>query len=451
MFSYTTLRSSILFAVFLFPMYAWGQTSQTPLSEIREDIRNVQETIFTEPEVASAWVASTSALEKWIEHKDYIDVIEGIQSAYQYRNPELVSQELNRRKEIIGADEENWAGWLDASILARSIGDFQGALTSLDNAVACPNCVVTPGVRVLRGITHLDLHDVDKAEVEYASAVLMASQSNDPAMMFRVRQAFADDLYDHGYHDEGVARGYVCKDSDYPLEKAWAHALEIVYLWSKDRIEDVSQTVSDLSLLLPQVTWVEDSGWERNRYRQAEGLLGIAQGALAEDPLSKMILDVEATEFHYKRGELEKAFNRLEPWVRTYPTSRHATFSDGEKEWSLWAKYNYCLMLCAILRLDEAEDILNEILQTASEGENTNLIAMCWCVLGQTLSLQGKEREATLAYGTGLDLDTSEIDSIPEGVSDLRSQPYIAGGHMLGGLRTSFVREYQVILSKEGE
>ncbi|MCA9440381.1 MAG: tetratricopeptide repeat protein, partial [Candidatus Omnitrophica bacterium] len=294
--------------------------------------------------------------------------------------------------------------------------------------------------------------NVKAAHLEYILAASMAIQTHDPSFVFRIRQAFADDFYDHGFLDEAVKRGYICMDSDYPLETCWALGLEIVYKWSNDDLTGVSESVSRLSTLLPQTVPNPDSDWERRRYEQASFLFSTAENALAGDQLSRMILDVEATEFHYKRGEITRGMERLKPWLQAYPTNELMTFTPEEQDWALWVKHNYALLLSGMNRNEEAETLLSEVVNTVDSQQHAAHVARAWCTLGRCYWLEGKHEKAVETIERGLDMDAEDTLFIPPGLTDLRRQPRLRDAKMDPDVRAGMVQEYKILKSRlEGE
>lgn len=423
----------------------WSNESNYGQDAYRNDVETAQESILSDPEVATPTIASTSALLKWIGHKEYVDVADQIKSAYQLLDPATLADGLNERVHVLSETSEDWVGWINAGLAAQALGDPEEAFLYFDNAIQCPNCVDSPGLRKLRGKTLLEAGDVKAAHLEYILAASMAIQTHDPSFVFRIRQEFADDFFDHGFLDEAVKIGYVCKNSAYPLETCWALGLEIVYKWSKDDLDGVAESVSRLSTLLPEFAPDQGSDWERRRYKQASFLFSTAESALEGDQLSRMILDVEATEFHYKRGEIPRAMERLKPWVQAYPPGQFMTFTPEEQDWALWANHNYALILNAMGRREEAEIILLEILNVLNFDDHPSHIAGLWCTLGKCLVLQGKESEGFEAIERGLDLDAIDITFTPTGNIDLRRQPRLQGAKMNPDVRAGVVHEYEIL------
>ncbi|MCA9427430.1 MAG: hypothetical protein KC994_20280, partial [Candidatus Omnitrophica bacterium] len=66
----------------------------------------------------------------------------------------------------------------------------------------------------------------------------------------------------------------------------------------------------------------------------------------------------------------------------------------------------------------------------------------------QALNLQGRTSEAIAALETALDLDASEVEFIPEGVQNERSQPRLLGGKMPTDTRATVVNAYQRLLAE---
>ena len=426
----------------------WTGDPAVTREELQTDVAYARGSIIGETPTASAWIASSTVLLKWIGFKEYIDLARTLEAAYERLAPSSLEADFQNKFDTISQQPDDWVGWINAGLMAQALHQPATASLCFGRARECPTCVDSPGLHALFGKALLETGDLAGARIEYASAVSMASETNNPSFLFRMRQLTADDYYDLGHLEEAVEKGYRCIDSDYPLEKAWGRAMEIVYLWSKDDPTGVQASTDALAAILPDATPQADSDWERRRFEQIRFLLTTADEALAGDAFSKLVLDVEATEFHYKTGDLVAAMNRLEPWVAAYPTSQYASLSPEEKEWSLWAKYNYALLLSAALRLAESETLLREVLDTVPEGENPQLVSLCWGVLAQTLSLEGKKEEALLAYDQSLQLDASEISHIPAGVEDLNDQPVIEGGKLPDGSRAAFVRERKHLLSE---
>ncbi|MCA9436854.1 MAG: tetratricopeptide repeat protein, partial [Candidatus Omnitrophica bacterium] len=224
--------------------------------------------------------------------------------------------------------------------------------------------------------------------------------------------------------------------------------MDIVHKWSNDDLSAVQDSVDALAGVLPDATPQADSGWEEKRFNQVQFLHSTAEQALLGDPVSKMILDVEAIDFHYKRGEVQKAIDRLEPWISAYPTALHQTFTEDEKHWSLWAKYNYFGLFSLMGQAPVAESGFREIVETVPLSENPDLVTMSWFGLAQALNLQGRTSEAIAALETALDLDASEVEFIPEGVQNERSQPRLLGGKMPTDTRATVVNAYQRLLAE---
>jgi len=430
----------------------WSEESYEGPEAYKNDVEYAQDSILSDPDVASPTIASTSALLKWIGHKEYIDVAEEIRSAYQLLDPKTLSEGLSARTQILSESPEDWVGWINAGLAAQALGDPQQAFLYFDNAIQCPNCVDSPGLRVLRGKSLLEAGDVKTAHLEYILAATMAIQTQDPSFLFRIRQSFADDFYDHGYLDEAVKRGYICMDSEYPLETCWALGLEIVYKWSNDDLPGVAESVSRLSTLLPVTVPNPDSDWERRRFEQTSFLHSTAEKALAGDQLSRMILDVEATEFHYKRGEVYEAIERLEPWLQAYPTNLLPIFSPEEQDWALWVKHNYALILSGMNRNKEAETLLSEIVNSVDSQQHPAHVVRSWCTLGRCYWLEGNHQKAIETIERGLDIDAENTSFIPPGSTDLRMQPRLRDARLEPDVRAGMVVEYQILKSRlEGE
>lgn len=423
----------------------WSNESNYGQDAYRNDVETAQESILSDPEVATPTIASTSALLKWIGHKEYVDVADQIKSAYQLLDPATLADGLNERVHVLSETSEDWVGWINAGLAAQALGDPEEAFLYFDNAIQCPNCVDSPGLRKLRGKTLLEAGDVKAAHLEYILAASMAIQTHDPSFVFRIRQEFADDFFDHGFLDEAVKIGYVCKNSAYPLETCWALGLEIVYKWSKDDLDGVAESVSRLSTLLPEFAPDQGSDWERRRYKQASFLFSTAESALEGDQLSRMILDVEATEFHYKRGEIPRAMERLKTWVQAYPPGQFMTFTPEEQDWALWANHNYALILSGMNRNEEAEALLSEVVNLVDSDQHAAHLAMAWCSLGRCYWLEGEHDKAIETIEKGLDIDAENTSFIPPGSIDVRMQPRLRGAKMNSDVRAGVVREYQTL------
>ncbi len=423
----------------------WTGPQSDVLKNFQSDIQYAREGILGQVEVSSPWVASSTVLLRWIGYKEYVDLAEDIQETYQLLDPTNLQSDLEGRSEVLSQQEDDWVGWIDAALMARALSQPSLAVEYLGNAMECPSCVDSPGLRVLRAKSFLESSNIPAAHLEYETAIAMASATNNPAFLFRIRQMYTDDLYDRGYLDQAIENAYICMDSEYPMEKAWAYAMEIVYLWSRDNLEGVQNSVNELTSLLPQVAPQEDSRWEPKRFGQIQFLHSTAQNALQGDQLSKMILDVEAIDFHYKKGEFQKALDRLSPWVAAYPTASQDSFSEEEKDWSLWAKYNYLTLTASLGEEVVAEEGFREIVETVAYQDNPSHVVMAWCGLAQALNLQDKSAEANTALQMGLDLDANDIAVIPESVENEREQPRILGGKMSSDARATYVQAYRQI------
>jgi tetratricopeptide (TPR) repeat protein len=435
---------SLLLVLGLLFLSAW-ERGESDSESFLADERAVEEAIL-DGDVAEAWVASSSALYRWVGHEDFVDLAETIEDTYGFRaQAEVADEYAYRCAELDGG----WVAWVHSALMASALRHPEEAFDCMVGAASCESYPDTSSMRLLRGRFLLDSGLVEAATMEYEWAVAVAEESGNPGQLFRARQSYADDLYDRGHPTLAVERGYVCKESEYPVERAWGLAQEIVYLWSRGEEEKAAESVAALSAHLPSATWSAESDWERRRYGQAEGILQIARGALSASPVQRMILDVECTDFHYAMGEFDLALKRLRPWAERYPIRDYEKLEGLAKEWSLWANYNYNACLSLTGDVPAAEAGFRETIDNVSFEEAPLHVTIAWCSLGRALYAQGEYEKSVEAFLTGLDLDATDARTmLPTSITDHLDQVKIRGGKVPDFLRASYIREYKYSLAE---
>ena len=399
-------KKTFLVLSLAYPLGGSFSESLWSLEDFQNDCKSIRERLCSAP-VHDVPAPPTRELSRWKDYPDLPDLLEAIVDGYKSRPMEQL-YDLCRTRETKALAADDPFVWLDAALLGSAKMDRRFSSDCFQRALASPAFVQNPMVYAQRG-RELRKHGyLSDASIEYKMALQFAETSGDPAVLFRVRQMYADDLFDAGNLSGAVAVGTESLKSQYPLEKAWALAQNAVYRWALDDSKAVLKTVGELQSVLRQTSPREDLGWEKRRYKQVREVFEMMNKALGGDPVAQMAADVEALDIQYKFGDFSVGPKRMERWVMAYPLKDYSSWKDpGLCEWAVWAHYNYYASLVILGKQSEAESGFLDLIQYVPFEAAPGRIVEAYCWLGRIRIDQGFFDEAKEYLETGLAMDDS--------------------------------------------
>lgn len=411
------------------------------LSHFVRDASDV-ETAITSEDFARATVVSASALFEWRSYADFPDLAHKIELAYSTLPVQRIAEFLRFRREWL---EGNVAGvsWLDTGLLAKALGRPHVAVDAFRKTLEDDYCCRLPFMHCLLATALLDIRDVTGAINTFGEAV--HSASGDESTLFRVRQMYADELYDHGRLNEAVQGVLECQISSYPLERAWALGQLVVYSWYEKDVKGVSETLPLLATALKEATPRADLDWQRRRWKQTEQTLRYAGEALSGSPEAQMVMDVEVADIFFKTHRPERVVELLQRWVNEYPMENRDQWNDATAYWALCAHNCFYGALYHVGRVEEAVQGYKRMLQMAGKSREFLVHANCW--LGFHMRVTKKLDEAQKYFEEGLRLD-ERIDpgTVPPNGFE---RYYIYDGTVRPETRRMYVFHYSVLLADQ--
>jgi len=335
---------------------------------------------------------------------------------------------------------------LDAGLLGLALHRTEEAEGLFRQAAAATFYQANPFPRVMVGRAQLEGGKVESAALEYEEALRMAQTTGDPTLVFRIRHAYYQDLFDHGYVEEALRVQEPSLESDYLVERVWAVSHAVDYWWCKQDTEKVQAYTNELEYLLTVTEPRADVMWERNRVRYGEKVLARVQGALAGDPVKQMIMDEESLEYEYQAKHRDVVVARLKPWVEKYPMTDYATWGDDLQEWATWVHWTYNISLCGTGHPVEAAEGLKALIDNMPFEHCPLRLVNAWCWLGHCLGMQQRYSEAVQALETGLTMDVAQANAEATGMPIDPLQPRVQGGRVKPTWRETYVDAYRKLL-----
>jgi tetratricopeptide (TPR) repeat protein len=404
--------------------------------------------LLEEAVLSRDWTQSLTRVEEavytWRAHPEFLELAHGaVRALSSLRGDEVRREfELLRTRLTAAHPPERW---LAAGLFASSAGAAREAEDCFERAErgAFSSSAFVP---FLRARALLAQHRLTQAAKYYGRAVELAAEVEDPHILFSIRCRRADDLYDAGHLELAVDAARAGLDSPHALERAWTLAQLVLYSHALGDATEVEAALGRLNSLRPEsITVPEGLSWQRRRLEQAIEVLRIAERASTGDDLSRMVLDVEAAEFHYKRREPERGALRLEPWTARFPLARFGGWDGETRQWAAWAHLNLHAARHLAGRSREAATglaALADALGSHSGLEPQRVHALAW--LGRALWRDGRLEDARRAMEAGLllDAEAERAEGLPAGLD----QPVVHRGRVDPELRRSYVESYGSLL-----
>lgn len=391
------------------------------------------------------WQNASAQIETWANFEDFHGMLEILVTSYSFLAPEDLHSRYNASVHLIESASSG-KDWLNLGVLAMAATRYADAESCFKQAIATEEYATNPHVHAFMGLALLKQSHRDEALAAYESAVMLAQHTQNPSLVFRMRHARAQDLFDNGDTETALCLGSESLTSDYPVERLWAVAHAVPYYWSTDNMERVNQYVAELGNLLQTTTAREDISWERGRVVNGEKVYARATGAIAGDPLQRLIMDEECCEFAWQAGDFHFIKDRLAPWVEAHPIAEYSAWNHDLQEWASWVHYSYHAALAQTGDPVRAEQGLRDLIQNVPTTDWPNRISISYSWLGYALLQQQRYQESVEAFETGLMIDVMDVPPDfglnPTGPE----QPVVLGGKMNYRWRPGCVRAYKAAL-----
>lgn len=428
----------------------WGSATNAQTVESFRSDSELARRAIVEQASAEKSIASTTSLLKWNGYPDFLDLTIAITEVYGSRTSQDLGF-LRKNREPSVSSRGNPADWLDTALLATAMNDPRYAVHCFEEAMKNPTLSGNPFVHGLKGRALLSQDMVSAATAEYTIALNMAKSLNDDAVLFRVRNMYADDLFSHNLIDAAIPIvASQCLTSKYPLEHAWALGQQVQYAWSRNDQATLKSAFEELKGLLPSVVPREDLDWQQRRYKELLSISGMIEKALSTDPAQQMAADVEALDYEYKTAGFKAGLARMEPWIKKYPLEEYNTWEDRSlRKWSVWAHYNYYAVLSILGRSKEAEDGFWGLIANVPFNDAPDRVVEAFCWLGRIRIDQHNYGEAKDFLEKGLILDDPTSALTPPEIgwaAPLDLPSFVQGGYLPPSQRTEFIKLYRFTL-----
>jgi len=390
---------------------------------------------------AEALIHSASALYRRRTEPAFCDVSTSICRAYAGVPVEAAEDYIEFAQWRLDG-QTNGLGWLTVAFAAEGAMKPETAVRAYREALKDSMCCEIPFVYsdLARNLVYEGR--LDEATRTFAEAVRAASETAVP--LFQIRHTFGETMRECGRLDRWREVTADCSSSALPLEKAWGLQQAALSAWSEgdgqtfaEKAERARAAASIYSETTP-FSW----RWMRDQWNTVDRHLHYAELALAESPVGAMILDLESAALDESRGDIQGAFDRIEPYIEQYPIEEVDAWDEDLLLWGQRLHVAYNNYLGRLGFHDEAVAGFQGMIPYARDTYHTKFEPHLYCQLGYTLMNAGRLVEAKSAFETGL----SVLDVLGETVDP--NLGYVREGRIGKRKRMCFVANYRWVLAR---